>query len=291
MKQFLKYVLFIFVIVFAMMYVLDKFYSYAFQNGLPRNKVQKMLQLQDAHYKYAFFGSSRTENHIDCELIEKLTGESCINFGISGGSIGDALILLTIAESNGVTFDHVFLQVDYNFNHHGVTKNFRANLIPFIGKPEVKKELKNDKNNFLYTYIPFYRYMRNDKVVGFRESLSAFLNKKPKTDLGIEFAPKHGIGLKVGGVLPDKYNLKNVELDKIVELSENNGFNLGFFTAPYCENIRNRDKLSELKKRIPSLNNYAEIFDDKPEYYFNCGHLNIEGARVFTRLFTEDILK
>lgn len=291
MKQFFVYIARILAIFVIVMYGLDALYSKTFQNGTPRNKIQKILQLNNQHYDFAFLGSSRVENHIDCELIELLTGKSCINLGISGGTIGDMLILMIIAESNGITFNQVFLQVDYSYNSPEISNNFRASLVPFINNPIVKKELIKNGESFYYNYIPFYRYLKYDKVVGFREFLSVLFNKKPKTDLNIGFAPKKGNGLAIFGELPTEFNVKNDELDALFKLMDKNDSKLICFTAPYCMNSENRASLSILKSRVPSLKDYISIFDENPDYFFNCGHLNIEGARAFTKILTEDLLQ
>lgn len=272
------------------MYVLDALYSYTYINNQPRNKVHKILQLKNKHFDIAFLGSSRTENHVDSEMVEKLTGKSCVNLGISGASLGDMLILLTLAESNNITFDNLVIQIDYNYYNFGLSNTFKANLIPFIKNPVIKKELNKDKDNFYYNYIPFYRYMKYDKVVGFREFLATFLNKKPKKEVTFGYNPKHGVGLEVSGKLPDTFSKTNAEFESIKELVNRTHTKLFLFTAPYCNKIDNRDKLQELKTVIPSLFSYVGLFDNKEEYFFNCGHLNIEGAREFTKILIEDII-
>ncbi|GAA4942949.1 hypothetical protein GCM10023314_15010 [Algibacter agarivorans] len=288
MKQFLIYISKVIGILIILMYGLDTLYSYVFKNGIPRNKIQKILQTKNVHYDIVFLGSSRTENHIDCALVEQLTGKSCVNFGLSGGSIGDMLILLTLADSNGVTFDDVFLQVDYNYNSKGLSNNFKASLIPFIKNTDIKKELKKDKQNFYYSSIPFYRYMKYDKVVGFRESLLAFLGKKPKINLEVGFNPKVGVGLTKSGQLPTIYNDKNEEIQSLISLMKEKRVNLKFFIAPYCMEMENRNRFGVLKSRLTNIFNYSSVFDYKEEYFFNCGHLNIDGAREFTKILIKD---
>lgn len=200
------------------MYGLDALYSYTFKNSAPRNKVHKILQLENKHYDLAFLGSSRIENHIDCELVEKLTGKSCVNLGISGASLGDMLILLTLAETNKITFDSLFVQIDYNFYNSGLSNTFKANLVPFIQNPIIKKELGKDKENFYYNYIPFYRYLKYDKVVGFREFFATIINKKAKKEIKFGFNPKRGVGLEVSGKLPEKFSHTNEEFELIKKL-------------------------------------------------------------------------
>lgn len=291
MRQFLIHVGKLIVILIIIMYGLDAIYSHTFRKGIPRNKIQKILQLNNQHFDYVFLGSSRTENHIDCELIEKLTGKSCMNFGISGGTIGDMLVLMTLANSRNITFNEVFLQVDYSYNTSGISSNFKASLVPYMNNNVVKKQLSKDGENFYYNHIPFYRYLKYDKVVGFREFCAVLLNKQPRTDLNVGFAPKIGNGMGVSGKLPIKYKETNEELKELVKLLNNNDVELSCFTAPFCENIENRKFANNLETRVPNFKNYISIFDENPEYFFNCGHLNIEGARAFTKILIEDMIK
>lgn len=279
------------IVIIAIMCLLDESYSYIFQNGVPRSKIQKILQLNNKHYDIAFLGSSRTENHIDCELIEKLTGKSCVNLGISGGTIGDMLVLMTLTETKSVTFNEVFLQVDYSYNYSGMSNNFKASLVPYIKNESVKNQLKNNSENYYYRYVPFYRYMKYDKVVGFREISSIIFNKKPKIDHNIGFAPKSGNGSAISGKLPKAFKDRNLELEELVKLLEVKNIELSCFTAPFCIYMENRESMNLLKERVPNFKNYIYVFDDNPEYFFNCGHLNVEGARVFTEIIGEDLLK
>ena len=289
MKQFLLYILKIIIVIILMMYLFDALYSYTFKNSFPRNKVHKILQLEDKHFDLVFLGSSRTENHVDCELVEKLTGKSCVNLGMSGATIGDMLILLSLAEINKITFDSLVIQIDYNFYNSGLSNNFKANLVPFIQNPLIRKELNKDNDNFYYNYIPFYRYMKYDKVVGFREFFATLINKKPKSEIRFGFKPKRGIGLEVSGKLPKSFNDTNNEFESIKELVKRTESKLFLFTAPYCQKINNRDKLKELKNVIPTILDYVSLFDNKEKYFFNCAHLNIDGAREFTKILIEDI--
>ncbi|MDO5970550.1 hypothetical protein Q4Q35_12100 [Flavivirga aquimarina] len=234
---------------------------------MPKNKIHKILQLKKEHYDIAFLGSSRTENHIDCELVEKLTGKSCINLGISGGTIGDMQILLALAESKEISIDTIVIQIDYNFNKKGLSQNFKANLVPFLDHPLVKNELKKDGDNFYYTYVPFYRYMKYDKVVGFRQFFTSLINKKPKKEIDLGFKPKRGKGLEISGNLPTHFNDTNQELEAINDITERTGAKLIYFTAPFCKYAKNRDKLKTLKLSIPSILDYVSIFDDQEEFF------------------------
>src|SRR5690606_23383313 len=109
MRSFLKQLGLMLLTVFLLMVLLDVVYTFAVYNSTPRNKIHYLLQKENKHFDYAFFGSSRTESHIDCELFEKLTGKSCINMGVAGSSIGDMSIILKIAKEQNFTFDHALI--------------------------------------------------------------------------------------------------------------------------------------------------------------------------------------
>jgi hypothetical protein len=279
------------VITLILIFFLDNIYSYAFKNGQPRSKIQNILQLKNKHYDVAFFGSSRTEFHVDCRLITELTGKSCVNFGISGSSPGDMLILMKLAENKKISFNQVFMQVDYNYNSYGITKYFLGNLMPFTEDPTVKEHLQIYKEDFFYRRLPFYRYMEFDKVVGIREAMASFLKLRQNINIEIGFSPKQGIGKAVAGSFPETIKNTSEELTQMQELYKNTNTKLDFFTAPYCKEVKNRNFMDKVQLKLPGLHNYFEMFDDKDEYFFNCGHLNEAGARVFTKTLVEDLLQ
>ena len=288
MLSFLKYLLKVILLVFLLLVILDFSYSSIFQNSIPRSKIQNILQLENKHYTFAFFGSSRTENHIDCELIEEITGKTCINFGVSGASIKDMLIVMKLAKKNNVTFDKVFMQLDYNYNGRGLSPNFKVYLVPFINNATVRKELSDDKKVFFYNYIPFYRYMVFEKVVGIREVISSLLKRKPNFNLDIGFVPQKGEGLNISGTLPSKINDENKELQEMSKLYTNSDTDIHFFISPYCQYIENSSFFDSLKLKMPQIHNYARTFDNNEQYFANCGHLNSKGARYFTEILIDD---
>ncbi len=291
MKKFFKVLIAISVITLLSMFSLDTIYSYAFKNGLPRSKIQNMLQLNNKHYDVAFFGSSRIEQHIDCKLITELTGKSCINFGISGGSPGDMLILMKLSEERNISFDEVFMQVDYNFVNSGITALFKANLVPFIKEPSIMKQLRSYREEFFYRSMPFYRFMIYDKVVGLREATASSLKLKHNINIEIGFTPRHGKGKAIAGSFPEIMKDKSPELKHMQELYKNTNTRLEFFTAPYCQEVKNRDFMDKVQSKLPGLHNYIAFFDDKEEYFFDCGHLNDTGAEVFTKILVKDLLQ
>lgn len=286
MRLFLRYLIIIFLAIFSLSFTLDLIYTSIYKKSSPRNKVQNLLKVSDKHYDIAFYGSSRVERHIDCELITKITGKSCINFGFSGASLGDILILSKIHKRNNISFDKVFVQLDYNYNAIGLTPYFEANLAPHMTDSIVANELSKQKEYFFYRWVPFYRYLKNEKVLGFRELMSSFNTTNSNRNIKIGFSPKFGTGDKVAGRFPNTLNSNNIRLEKFEE--EFQDIAKFYFTAPYCKRLENRSKINELKNKVSSYKNYAASFDKNSDYYFNCGHLNINGAKAFTLMIIND---
>ena len=286
MRLFLKYLIIILSAVVSISLVLDLIYTSIYKKSSPRNKVQNLLKVSDKHYDLAFYGSSRGERHVNCELITKITGKSCINFGFSGASLGDILILSKIHKRNNIRFDTVFVQLDYNYNAMGLTPYFEANLAPYMTDSLVNNELLGQNKYFLYRWVPFFRYLKNEKVLGFRELLVSNIKGKANRKIQIGYQPKFGTGMQLAGTFPKELIFKNSELISFEE--EFKHITKIYFTAPYCVKLVNREKIKGLSKKVDIYKNYAEIYDDNPEYFFNCGHLNNEGSNAFTMKIISD---
>lgn len=287
MRNLSLYISSLIAIALVLMVMFDYLYTAAFENSNPRNKVQLAATLHNRNVDYIFLGSSRVENHIDCDLVEELTGKSCINLGLQGSKINDAKAISILLEANKVTYEKLLLQVDYIYNFNNYSPSLVATIIPFTSRENFSKALKDDLDLPLAYNIPFLRYASNDKLIGIREVILQYAEKKPKVDLSNGFNPLEGIGIEISGDFPNEIATNNAELNEMLATVDN----LVLFTAPYCKNTSNRDNyMDALTKRFPNLKNYISIFDEKEQYFSNCGHLNAKGAQEFTEILTRDIL-
>jgi hypothetical protein len=283
MRKFAAFTSFLLISTVIVALILDYSYTYVFKRSHPRSKVQYIFQMKDVEIDLAFFGSSRTENHIDCELVSQLTGKSCLNLGIAGATIDDMFLIMQIAAERNIRFNRVYLQVDYSYNHTGFSRDFIAKIVPYINEPIVKKNLARNSDFPYYVNIPFYRYMDNEKVVGFREVMATLIGRKPKIDYSNGYNPKYGIGNNLAGEFPTYFKEENYTLSALQQFYRNLSTEIIFFIAPYCKNVKNREAISILEKRLPGMLNYISIFDDQNELFYNCGHLNHNGASKFTK--------
>ncbi|PQJ32193.1 hypothetical protein BST92_09760 [Nonlabens arenilitoris] len=288
MTRFLNHTLFIILTLVVTALVIDKVYTRAFNTSNPRNKVQFISQLRNTHIDYIFLGSSRVENHIDCEVVSRITGKSCINLGLQGSKTNDSAVFLQMLNNNNVSYKKVLFQLDYAVNFDAYSPQFKSFITPYLNTESVSDNIIIDLNNPFMYRLPFVRYAANDKLSGFREVILQLFDKPSRIDLSNGFEGKQGIGRDIKGNLPATAKASNRGVLWMKKLENNN---LIFYTAPYCSQATNRDIFNkDLIAKYPEVISYIDIFDNTPQYYSDCGHLNITGAREFTAILTEDLL-
>jgi len=288
MMSFFKHIVFCLLIVLIAAWLLDIIYTASFNTGFSRNKTQYAVQLKNTHIDYVFLGSSRVENNIDCELVTKLTGKSCLNLGIQGSKINDSAALLQLLVDNNVTYENVLFQLDYTVNLNGNAPAFLSSIAPYENTGMLSLQFEKQLKNPIKNTIPFVRYARNDKIIGLREVVLQFAEKSPKTDLTNGFLGIDRIGNTVKGDLPLKVTKNNKGVQRMKKIEPNK---LLFFTAPYCKNAANRNVfIKELQNAYPEVLSFIDLFDNNNDYYADCGHLNITGAQKFTERITKELL-
>lgn len=288
MTGFLKHIFGLLLILIIGAFILDAVYTAAFHTGFARNKTQYAIQLKDSHIDYIFLGSSRVDNHIDCELITELTGKSCLNLGLQGSKTNDSAAFLQILINNNVSYEKILFQLDYSVNFDAYSPQFRSYIVPFINSKSVSDNIVKDLNIPNMYNLPFIRYAANDKLIGFREVLLQLYGKPSRQDLTNGFEGRDGVGVNIKGKLPSSIKENN---NGVLWMQELEPKKLVFFTAPYCKGATNRDlMITDLKDKYPSVTSFINIFDDEELYFTDCGHLNNKGAQSFTRILTQDLL-
>ena len=252
MKKFAIHIGLITVITIALIIVFDKLYSNAFITGIARSKVQFVLQQNPTTYDYVFLGSSRTEFHIDCDLVEQLTGKTCINYGIVGNSFKDTNALVQLLDAQGIKYKNVFIQVDHNYNHLDYSPNFKARLLPYQKQPAVYDVLKDYEMSFASKFVPFYNYLLNEHVIGFREVFNLMIGSRPIMNFENGFLPKFGtVDFRVES-LPNTIIESNPGITAMNSYFKEHNVRYFYFIAPLCDSTVDRDLYVELLKiKIP----------------------------------------
>lgn len=291
MKKFILYLFSLLLGLTIILYLLDLTYTYVFTHGTPRNKISYLLSLKNQRISYVFLGSSRVDNTIDSEVIESRTGKRALNLGVQGGKLDDSFLMLQLLHRQGITSDTVFIQVDYIFNMEGNSEILKSNLMPHINQAPISNFIRERSSDYYYLrYLPFYRYLKYDYKIGFREFVSTLLGKKPNHNLENGYRPKYGqANQKLIGKLPAKIKNSNKTIGAINRYASQHNINIVYFMAPFCSNTINLDYGAKLTKKIPGFLDFSTVFEDHDEYFFNCGHLNDKGAKEFSQLLADVI--
>lgn len=291
MKRFLRYIVLLCVLVLFCMYFLDALYTYKYNYGKPRNKASYIMQHSEDEIDYIFIGSSRVENTINADIISTITNKSTINLGFQGASIDDYYIILKLLQERGIKFEKVFIQIDYVYNLTGNSEILKSYLMPYIGDDFVYQIIKErDSEHFLLKSLPFYRYLKYDYKIGFREFFNLAIGRKPKYDLENGYFPLYGSsGKELKYSLPLMIKKENESINKINLFAEMNNIEIIYFMAPNCPNTTNQNFSKKLREKLPNFSDYSRLFPYQNEYFYDCGHLNDKGATKFSELVAKEI--
>jgi hypothetical protein len=283
MKKFLKYIVLLVLIVLASLVTFDLLYSYVFKSCPPRNKLQYVMHLENKNLDYVFLGSSRVENTINTKLIEQQTGKKVLNIGIQGGRLNDNELMIRLLIANNVKVKTFFVQVDYVYNFDHTSTIAGTDCLPYIHNNNTIKNFRTDNLEYkLNYYIPFYRFLKNDFKIGFREFFSCLVHKTNGFDFSDGFDPKNEQFNNLGGSLPEEIADSNAAISNIDFLCKQNKIKIVYFCAPFCSKMENLDFIAKLKIKIPNLIDFSRTI--KEDIYFkDCVHLNSQGADLFTK--------
>ncbi|WP_055435384.1 hypothetical protein [Lacinutrix algicola] len=290
MNRFIKNCLLITLGIITVLFLLDFMYTKVYKAAFPRNKTQHILSLKEGKtIDYVFLGSSRVENFIMPSLIEDVTEKEAINLGTQGAKLDDMNIFLRLLIDRKVKIKRLFVQVDYIYNFETSSDIVRSQALPYIRSNKIIKDYMKrvDSNFFKNYYIPFYRYASNDYRLGFREFFTSSIDKKSKIDFNDGFVPLLGSitgGEKEVGNLPKTIIETNKSLLEIDSLCVANNIKVSYYCAPFCSGLVSNNYLSKLETKLPNFKDFSQVID-KDSLFQNCGHLNKDGAKVFTKHF------
>lgn len=113
MRAFLKYFIFIILLVVAILFLLDYSFTKVYENAKPRTKFQYFRSLKNKKIDYIFLGSSRVDNTIVPAIIEEQTGKKAVNLGFQATKLGDVYTMLQLIQEYNIQTEKIFIQVDY----------------------------------------------------------------------------------------------------------------------------------------------------------------------------------
>lgn len=291
MKSFLVFIGKILLLLLLVAVALDFVYTTVFAASENRNKVEKVINSKPQNYDVIILGTSRANNHFVPELFEQ-QGLKTFNYGISGSHLFEASLLLKLMVERGWDIKQILLETDLNLSNEKRDPGTSAWMMPFLHRSETIREhyYKEPDFNQLY-YIPFYRYIEFDNRIGFR-ALWQTATQQPTVFLknqGYYPLPNTSKGNMKNNIKALR-PLRNRYYEEIKDICRKNNIQLMAVTTPMCENTEGMEYFSKVKKLYPEIREYEQVVQGD-EYFSSCGHLNDRGARKFTEIIINDLLK
>jgi hypothetical protein len=288
MKKFLLFTLktLIFTIVIAV--ALDFIYTAIYLQSSNRGKVDHVYNSKKENFDVVILGSSRANNHFVAKMFED-KGLKTFNYGMSGGHLFEADLLLKLMVERHYKIKNVILEADLNLSNKHRDYGISSKFLPYLHQSEtVKKHFSNEDDFLEMYYIPFYRYIKFDERIGFREFYNTTLKKSTNV---LDHQGYYPLINRKGNMKNNIVNLKpllhNQYYEEIKQICKDNNINFIAVMTPMCENTKGIEYFNKVQKLYPEIHNYENVVvEDK--YFSSCGHLNDTGARLFTARILKD---
>ncbi|MET3028153.1 hypothetical protein ABXT06_15845 [Flavobacterium sp. UW10123] len=289
MKKFLLYILGIFILTISVAVILDGLYTCVFMQSRNRGKIENVFNSKPQKYDVVILGSSRANNHFVSQMFED-KGLKTFNYGMSGGHLFEASLMLKLMIERKYEIKNIILEADLNLSSEKESEGVTVKFLPYIHNSEmIKEHFKNDAYfNELY-YIPFYRYLKYDSKIGFRETFFTLMHKKTNAldNLGYYPLEKHKNGNMKNNIVNLNPLPHNKYYEEIKNICKKNNINFIAVMTPMCENVVGMNYFDKVKKAYPEIHNYENtVIENK--YFSSCGHMTDEGARLFTARIIKD---
>lgn len=268
--------------------ILDYGYTSIYLQSHNRNKIEYVYNSKARNYDVVILGSSRANNHFVSELFEK-KGLKTFNYGMSGGHLFEAELMLKLMLERKYKIKNVILEADLNLSSEHRSDGIACKFLPYLHQSETIATHFSKEDDFMALYyIPFYRYIKFDTQIGFREMVLHVLQKETSH---LQYSGYHALGNKKGrmknNISPLKPLIRNQYYESIKRLCAANSINFIAVMTPMCENTLGMNYFDKVKKAYPEIYNYEKVvIEDK--YFSSCGHMNDVGARLFTSKIIQD---
>ncbi|AWK02976.1 hypothetical protein HYN56_01595 [Flavobacterium crocinum] len=289
MKKFLFYIFKVFILTILIAVLLDGFYTYVFLQSKNRGKIETVINSQAQKYDVVILGSSRANNHFVAQMFED-KGLKTFNYGMSGGHLFEASLMLKLMIERKYEIKNVILEADLNLSNDQESEGVAAKFLPYIHCSKVIKDHFATEENFkeLY-YIPFYRYVKFDSKIGFREIYKITKGEKTNAldNLGYYPLEKHKNGNMKNNIVSLNPLPHNKYYEEIKSICKKNNINFIAVMTPMCENVVGMNYFDKVKKAYPEIYNYENVVIEN-KYFSSCGHMTDAGAKIFTARILKD---
>lgn len=288
MKNFLVYTIRILILAFLIAVFLDCFFTFAFLQSKNRGKIDYVYNSKERNYDVVILGSSRAHNHFVSQMFEE-KGFKTFNYGMSASHLLETDLLLKLMIERHYKIKNIILEADLNLANE-MPGAINALYLPYIHNSETIREHFEQEPEFreLY-YIPFYRYIKFETIIGIREMFCNLINKKINSLNNLGYRPlgknpNANMKNNIANLNPLPHNKYYEEIKNICKV---NNINLITVMTPMCENVTGMNYFEKVKKAYPEIYNYENVVVEN-KYFSSCGHMNDSGARLFTARILKD---
>jgi hypothetical protein len=286
MKKFIQLTAKILLAILVLLVVLDWAYTAVYLQSNNRGKVDYVFNSDARNYDVVILGSSRANNHFVSQIFED-KGLKTFNYGMSGSHLFEASLMLKLMAERKYKIKNVILEADLGLSNEKRADGIAAKFLPYIHHSKTVREHFSGEKDFnkLY-YIPFYRYVDFDAIIGFREMYNT-LTKVPTNILN--HLGYHPLGNKHENMKNDITALKpirNKYYEEIKQICKENNYHLIAVMTPMCTNVKGLNYFEKANKIYPEIYNLENVVQGD-QYFSSCGHLNDTGARMFTNSVIE----
>jgi hypothetical protein len=288
MKRFLIFTVKILLLTFVVLALLDLVYTEVYLQSSNRGKIDYVYNSKARNYDVVILGSSRANNHFVAPLFEK-KGLKAFNFGMSGGHLFEASLLLKLMVERQYKIKNLILEADLNLSNEQMADGIASKFLPYIHNSKAIKEHFSSQKEFNQLfYIPFYRYVNFETRIGFREMYNTATAKPTKLLDHLGYYPLgKNPNANMKNDLTNLKPLRNKYYEEIKQICAANNINLIAVMTPMCTNVKGLDYFQKVKTIYPEIHNYENAVQGD-QYFSSCGHMNDTGARKFTTVIIKD---
>ncbi len=291
MKAFFIHIIKITLLLLLVGVILDVIFTAIISQSKNRFKIEHVINSKNKIFDVVIMGTSRANNHFVPDLFEK-KGLQTFNFGMSGSHLFETSLLLKLMLQNNYRIKTLLLESDLSMCNEKRDEGTTARFMPYLHQNKIIKEhYKNEQDFFGLYYIPFYRYIKFQHNIGVREMIHVITDKKTNSLENKGYYPlyqnnKGNMSNKIQSLKP----LDNKYYKEIKKLCRRNNIKLIVVTTPMCKNTKGIEYFDKVVQLHPEIHNFENfVTDDK--YFSSCGHLNDEGARIYTQKVIDSLFK
>lgn len=288
MKRFLIFTIKILLLTFFVLVVFDFGYTKVYLQSSNRGKIANVYNSKAKGYDVVILGSSRANNHFVAPMFEK-KGLKAFNYGMSGGHLFEASLLLKLMIERKYEIKNVILEADLNLSNEQESETVASKFLPYIHNSKVIAAHFAQQPNFwaLY-YIPFYRYIAYEPKIGFREMYDSARQKPTNVLDHLGYYPLgKNPNANMKNDLTQLKPLHNKYYEEIKHLCKANDINLIAVMTPMCSTTKGLNYFEKVRQIYPEIHNYENAVEGDL-YFSSCGHMNDAGARRFTAIILKD---